>query len=102
MIQFFKSQVYLEIEEDYSEVMEDIKLLKENYMLIKDSFDAPSGFFREIATKLYDKLEGAESVQAAINLIPEAQRSQFLENFTDTLIYERVGSYLLKSLVNIY
>jgi len=62
MIQFFKSQVYLEIEEEYSEVMEDIKLLKENYMLMRDSFDTPSNFFREIATKLYDRLDSAESV----------------------------------------
>lgn len=59
MIQFFKSQVYLEIEEEYSEVMEDIKLLKENYMLMRDSFDTPSGFFREIAAKLYDRLDAA-------------------------------------------
>ena len=57
MIQFFKSQVYLEIEEEYSEVLEDIKLLKENYMLIRDNFDTPSRFFREIAAKLYDRLD---------------------------------------------
>jgi len=59
MIQFFKSQVYLEIEEEYSEVMEDIKLLKENYMLMRDNFDTPSSFFREIASKLQDRLDAA-------------------------------------------
>lgn len=72
MIQFFKSQVYLGMEEEYAEVMDDIKLLKENYMLIKDSFEAPSGFFREISMKLHEKLESTEAVQAAMNLIPEA------------------------------
>ena len=35
MIQFFKSQVYLEIEDEYQDVLDDIKLLKENYMLVK-------------------------------------------------------------------
>ena len=49
--------MYLEIEEEYSEVLEDIKLLKENYMLIRDTFDTPSRFFREIAAKLYDRLD---------------------------------------------
>ena len=71
MIQFFKSQVYLEIEDEYSDLLEEIKLLKENYMLMKDSFDTPSSFFREIATKLYDRLDSAETVQAAMNLLPE-------------------------------
>ena len=62
MIQFFKSQVALEIEEEYSEVLEEIKLLKQNYMLMKDSFETPSGFFRQISEKLQNTLEQAESV----------------------------------------
>lgn len=37
-----------------------------------------------------------------MNLLPEDCRTKFLENFTDTLIYEHVGGYLLKSLVTIY
>ena len=57
MIQFFKSQVCLEIEEEYSEVLDDIKILKENYMLMRDNFDTPSKFFREIATKLSTRLD---------------------------------------------
>ena len=83
-------------------MLEEIKLLKENYMLMKDNFDTPSNFFREIATKLYDRLDSAETVQAAMNLLSENQRGEFLENFTDTLIYERIGGYLLKSLVTLY
>ena len=84
MIQFFKSQVYLEIEDDYLEIMEDIKLLKENYMLMRDRFEQPSSFFREIASKLQDRLDGAQSIQAVMKFLPEDQRSEFLENFTDT------------------
>ena len=38
----------------------------------------------------------------ALGYMPEEKRSDFLENFTDCLIYERVGNYLLKSLVTIY
>lgn len=75
MIQFFKSQVYLEIEDEYSEVMEDIKLLKENYMLMRDNFDTPSNFFREIATKLQDRLDAAQSVKTVMSFLPEGQRS---------------------------
>ena len=52
MIKFFKSQVLLEMPDEYTDFQEQVKLLKENYMLIKDCFDTPSSFFREIATKL--------------------------------------------------
>ena len=62
MIQFFKSQVYMEVEDEYSEVLDDIKLLKENHMLIRDCFDEVSKFYREIAAKLYDRMDTAESV----------------------------------------
>ena len=71
-------------------------------MLIKECFDTPANFYREIASRLQDRLDAAQSVQAAINLLPEKQRGEFLENFTDTLIYEHIGGYLLKSLVSIY
>ena len=59
MIQFFKSQVYLEIEDEYQDVLDDIKLLKENYMLVKQNLGTPAEFFRQIAQKLYDRLESA-------------------------------------------
>jgi len=42
--------------------MEEIKLLKENYMLVKDNLGTPAQFFREIAQKLADRLEQAQSV----------------------------------------
>lgn len=102
MIQFFKSQVLPEIEEEYSEIFEDIKLLKENYMLMRDGFDQPSNFFREIAGKLHDRLDSAHSIQAVMRLLPEDRRTEFLENFCDTMIYEKIGSYLLKSLASLY
>ena len=38
MIQFFKSEVYLVMEEDYQEVLEDIKILKENHVLLYENF----------------------------------------------------------------
>ena len=38
MIQFFKSEVYLVMEEDYQEVLEDVKILKENHVLIYENF----------------------------------------------------------------
>ena len=38
-----------------------------------------------------------------MNLLPDPDiQRQFLENFTDTLIYEHIGGYLLKSLVALY
>lgn len=52
MIKFFKTQVLLEMLDDYGDLQEMIKILKENYFLMKDCFETPSGYFREIATKL--------------------------------------------------
>ena len=45
MIQFFKSEVYHDIEEDYLEVLDDIKILKENHILLYENFQTPSKFF---------------------------------------------------------
>ena len=83
MIQFFKSQVLLTIEEEYSEVLDQIKLLKENYMLVKDHLDGPATFFRDIAILLHDRLDGSEAVGVALSYMPEEKRADFLENFTD-------------------
>ena len=38
MIQFFKSEVYHDVEDDYLEVLEDIKILKENHVLLYENF----------------------------------------------------------------
>ena len=38
MIQFFKSEVYHDIEEAYLEVLDDIKILKENHILLYENF----------------------------------------------------------------
>ena len=64
--------------------MEDIKLLKENFVFVKEGIEAPSRFYRKIAAKLSERLDNAESVTAAANLLPDEHRAQFLENFTDT------------------
>ena len=102
MIQFFKSEVYLVMEEDYQEVLEDIKILKENHVLLYENFQSPSKFFQTIVAKFSDKLESTEPIENLSQSLTESRRNEFLENFTETLIYERVGSYLLKSLVKLY
>ena len=102
MIQFFKSEVYLVMEEDYQEVLEDIKILKENHVLLYENFQSPSKFFQTIVAKFSDKLESTEPIENLGQSLTESRRNEFLENFTETLIYERVGSYLLKSLVKLY
>ena len=38
MIQFFKSEVYHDLEDEYLEVLEDIKILKENHILLYNNF----------------------------------------------------------------
>jgi len=102
-IQFFKSEVYHSIEEDYLDVLEDIKILKENHVLIKENFRTPSSFFKKITTKLSQSLEHrSPEVQEKFDQLVESQRVETLENFTETLIYERIGSHLLKSLVQLY
>lgn len=83
MIQFFKSQILMTIDEEYSDVLDQIKLLKENYMLVKDNLDTPAQFFREIATSLHAQLDRSEAVQVALGYMPEEKRADFLEDFTD-------------------
>lgn len=71
-------------------------------MLVKDHLDGPATFFRDIAILLHDRLDGSEAVGVALSYMPEEKRADFLENFTDAIMYERIGNYLLKSLVSIY
>ena len=52
--------------------------------------------------KFSEKLESTEPIEALSSQLTESRRNEFLENFTETLIYERIGSYLLKSLVKLY
>ena len=56
----------------------------------------------DIAGKLADKLESVNKIKEIVGSLPENQRNQIIENFSEVLIYERIGSYLLKSLHNLY
>jgi hypothetical protein len=88
--------------EDYLDVLQDIKILKENHILLRENFKAPSAFFKEIGSKLQNKLNQAPSVAQIWEQNANTSKNEVLENFAETLIYERIGSYLLKQLVSLY
>lgn len=57
MIQFFKSKIYLDIEEAYLDVLEQLRILKENHVFAKNCLKAPSKLFGEIVVQLTSTLE---------------------------------------------
>jgi len=87
---------------EYLEVLQDIKILKENHVLLRDNFRTPSQYFKKTADKLVNYLKHTTSVPDLCKDYPKAEATQVYENFTETLIYEQIGSYLIKSMVNLY
>ena len=90
MIQFFKSKVYLDIEEAYLDVLEQLNILKENHVFAKGALNAPSKLFCKISTELTSTLAGLQVSK------PEK------EAFVEVILYERVGNLLLGRLGKLY
>ena len=92
--------------------MEDIKLLKENHVFLKNNWTEPSKFFNQFSKKFKQTLSECAEVSRVFNFPKEdededdmnakTRRTELVENFTETLIYERIGHYLYTVLLGLH
>lgn len=101
-IQFFKQNVYHEVEETYHDFLEDIKILRENHIMIKGHERASGRNFIKIGQKFKQHLEQLQIIHLAFQQYPDQIKKETIENLAETLIYERIGTYLRRQLVNLY
>lgn len=101
-MQFFKQKVFFEMEEQYEDFLEEVRCLKENHILMKGHERAQSKNFKRIADNLQKSLLSTAAVQTQYNQYPESLRNDAIDNLVETLIYERIGAYMRKNLVELY
>lgn len=101
-INFFKQNVYHEIDDTYHDFLEDIKQLRENHIMIKGHERASGQNYIKIGKKFKQSIEALEVVNQAYQSYPDQLKKETIENLVETLIYERVGTYLRKQIVQMY
>lgn len=101
-IQFFKQNVYHEVEDIYHDFLEDIKILRENHIMIKGHERASGRNFIKIGQKFKQQLQQLQIIHLAFQQYPDQLKKETIENLAETLIYERIGAYLRRQLVNLY
>ena len=101
-VQFFKQRVFFEMEESYEDFLEQVRSLKENHILMKGHERAHSKTIKKIAEDMRKNLLQTESVQSEFGKYPESIRNDTVDNLVETVIYERIGTYLRKSLIALY
>ncbi|CDW91715.1 UNKNOWN [Stylonychia lemnae] len=113
LVQFFKQRVFFEMEENYEDFLEEIRILKENHILMKGHEHNQSKYFKRIAENLKKNLLKTDSVQEEFGRANDKDKDMAIDNFVETqyfmdqlmidsLIYERIGSYLRRNLINMY
>ena len=90
------------MEESYEDFLEEIRCLKENHILMKGHERAQSKNFKKIAENLKKSLLKTGAVQQHYSGMPEALWNDAIDNLVETLIYERIGAYMRKNLINMY
>ena len=94
--------MYHEVEETYHDFLEDIKILRENHIMIKGHERASGKNFIKIGQKFKQHLEQLQIIHLAFQQYPDQLKKETIENLAETLIYERIGTYLRRQLVNLY
>ena len=90
------------MEEDYEDFLEEIRCLKENHILMKGHERAQSKNFKKISENLKKSLLKTSSVQEKYGFLAENIKNDSIDNLVETLIYERIGAYMRKNLINMY
>jgi len=95
-INFFKQHLYHSVEELYHDFLEDIKMLRENHIMIKGHEKSQGRNFINLGKKFRKSIEGLDAVQETFLSYPDQLKSETIDNLVETLIYERIGTYLRK------
>ena len=90
------------MEKPYEDFLEEIRCLKENHILMKGHERSQSKNFKKIAENLKKSLLKTGSVQKHYSEMPENLWNDAIDNLVETLIYERIGAYMRKNLINMY
>eukprot|EP00347_Sterkiella_histriomuscorum_P000874 403374192 len=102
LVQFFKQKVFFEMSEYYEDFLEEIRILKENHILMKGHEHNQSKHFKKIAENLKKNLLKTESVQEQFGGVDDKIRDIAIDNFVETLMYERIGAYIRRNLISMY
>ena len=101
-INFFKLHVFHEVEDVYTDFLEDIKMLRENHIMIKGHEKSQGRNFINLGKKFRKSIENLSAIHDAFQSYPDQIRSETIDNLVETLIYERIGTYIRKQLTSMY
>jgi hypothetical protein len=101
-INFFKQNVYHEIDDIYHDFLEDIKMLRENHIMLKGHEKTQGKNFMNIGKKFKKTMEQLPVIQQAFQTYPDQLKKETIENLVETLIYEKIGTYLRRQLLTLY
>ena len=101
-INFFKQNIYHEVDDLYHDFLEDVKILRENHVMIKGHEKAAGKNYMQIGKKFKGHLQNLQVLNTAFQTYPDQIRKETIENLTETLLYERIGTFLRKQLLYRY
>ena len=101
-INFFKQTIYHEVDDLYHDFLEDLKILRENHIMIKGHEKSSGKNFISLGIRFKNHLQQLQIIHLAFQTYPDQLKKSTIENLVETLIYERIGTYLRKSLITLY